>query len=159
MHVRDSQAPPRRAAIFSNGETPLRRSLRWLLVLLYVSFGVFHLAAPDSFLPIMPPWVPYPREVVLTTGLWEIAGGLSLLPARFRRFAGVAMALYAVVVFPANLHHAFNNVIVPGLPSSWWYHAPRLAFQPLLVWWALYAGSLVDWPFLSPRTMHGRERP
>ena len=64
------------------------------------------------------------------------------------------MALYAVAVFPANLHHAFNNVIVPGLPSSWWYHAPRLAFQPVFVWWALYVGGVVDWPFRS-RTIHG----
>ena len=34
----------------------------------------------------------------------------------------------------------------PPLPDSWWYHAPRLALQPVLVWWALFAGGVADWP-------------
>ncbi len=28
---------------------------------------------------------------------------------------------------------------LPYIASSWLYHGPRLAFQPVLVWWALYA--------------------
>ena len=28
-----------------------------------------------------------------------------------------------------------------------WYHVPRLAFQPEIVWWALFAGQVIDWPF------------
>jgi uncharacterized membrane protein len=141
----------------SNEETPLRRWLRLFLILIYVPFGVFHLAAPEGFLPIMPPWVPYPREVVLITGLWEIVGGVALLPCGSRRIAGAAMALYALIVFPANLHHAFNNVTVPGLPSGWWYHAPRLLFQPMLVWCALYAGGVTDWPFRSSKAADGEK--
>jgi hypothetical protein len=31
--------------------------------------------------------------------------------------------------------------------QGWAYHAPRLAFQPVFVWWALFAGDLVDWPW------------
>jgi uncharacterized membrane protein len=57
------------------------------------------------------------------------------------------LALYAICVFPANIKHAFYGVDVPQLPSSWWYHGPRLLAQPVLVWWALYAGGVVDWPF------------
>jgi uncharacterized membrane protein len=64
-----------------------------------------------------------------------------------RRFSGVMLAIYAVCVFRANLHHAFDHVVAPGLPSSWWYHAPRLAFQPVLVWAALFAGGAIDWPW------------
>ena len=120
---------------------------RWLLALVYIGFGALHLARSGAFLPIMPAWVPYPQEVVLFTGACEVLGGLGLLIPRLRRLAGAMLALYAVCVFPANLHHALDHVRVPGLPSSWWYHAPRLAFQPVLVWWALYAGEVVDWPF------------
>jgi hypothetical protein len=29
----------------------------------------------------------------------------------------------------------------------WLYHGPRLLLQPVLVWWALYAGAVTDWPF------------
>jgi uncharacterized membrane protein len=57
------------------------------------------------------------------------------------------LALYAVCVFPANIKHALDGIAVPGLPSSWLYHGPRLAFQPVLVWMALYAGGATSWPF------------
>ena len=124
----------------------VRTGARLLLVAVYVGFGVFHLLAADRFLPIMPAWVPAPRAVVLFTGACEVAGGAGLMVPRLRRLAGVMLALYAVAVFPANLHHALDGVRVPGLPSSWWYHAPRLAFQPVFVWWALYAGEVVGRP-------------
>lgn len=124
-----------------------RAIARWLLAAVYVPFGWLHLTATDVFLPIMPPWLPAPREIVLFTGACEVLGGVALLIPRLRRPAGVMLALYAVCVFPANLYHALSHVRVAGLPSSWWYHAPRLAFQPVFVWWALYAGGVVDWPF------------
>ncbi len=100
---------------------------------------------------IVPNWVPWPSEVVLITGVCEISGAIALLTQRLRWWAGVMLALYAVCVFPANIKHAMENIDLPGLPSSWWYHAPRLALQPVLVWWALFAANVVDWPFASSR--------
>ena len=76
-----------------------------------------------------------------------IAGALGLLTARFRRAAAIGLAAYAVLVFPANINHAVNAIAAGGLPTSWWYHAPRLALQPLLVWWPLFASGVVGWPF------------
>jgi hypothetical protein len=77
--------------------------------------------------------------------------GFLHLTAATRRWAGIGLAAYAVCVFPANLYHAFWNVQVPPLPSSWWYHGPRLLLQPVLVWWALWAGEVIDWPFAPHR--------
>jgi uncharacterized membrane protein len=125
----------------------LRLALRVLLALFYAVAGLVHLRAPEAFLPIVPDWVPFPRETVLVTGVCELAGAVGLFIPRLRIAAGVGLALYAVCVFPANLKHAFENVAVPGLPSSWWYHAPRLALQPVLVWAALWASGAIDWPF------------
>lgn len=118
----------------------------WTLGPAYAAFGVFHLVATRGFLPIMPEWVPWPWQVIQFTGLCEIAGGLGLMIPGLRRAAGIGLALYAVCVFPANLHHAFDHVSVPGLPSSWWYHGPRLLLQPVLVWLALVAGGVMRWP-------------
>ena len=124
---------------------------RWALAAIYIGFGALHLSSADKFLPIMPPWTPHPREIVLFTGACEVAGGLGLLVPQTRRLAGVMLAIYAVAVWPANLHHALSGVRVPPLPSSWWYHGPRLAFQPVLVWWALFAGGVTRWPFRGRR--------
>lgn len=125
-----------------------RRWLRFGLIGLYGFIGVVHLAAPDSFLPIMPDWVPQPRRVVIATGLCEIAAAAALmLPwPGLRRAAGIGLALYAVCVFPANIKHAVEGISVPPIPDTWWYHGPRLAFQPVMVWWALYATRVIDWP-------------
>ena len=114
--------------------------MRLIMAAFYLAIGVVHLGAPDAFLPIMPEWVPAPRAVVLASGACEIAGALALLNTRLRRADGIMLALYAVCVFPANIKHAFQGGL-EALPSSGWYHGPRLAMRPVLVWWALFTAG------------------
>ena len=52
--------------------------MRWIMAAFYLVAGVGHLARPEAFLPIVPAWVPSPREIVLLTGVCEIAGALAL---------------------------------------------------------------------------------
>lgn len=120
---------------------------RWVLAAAYLLVGIIHLRSPDAFLPIVPGWVPWPRETILATGICEIAGAAALLTARLRRLAGIMLAAYAVCVYPANIKHAIDHVAIGGPALGWWYHGPRLALQPVLVWWALCAGGVVAWPF------------
>ena len=91
--------------------------------------------------------MPEPRLVVLVTGACEIAGAIALMTGRLRYAAGVMLALYAVCVYPANIKHAMDSVAIGGSKLGWGYHGPRLAFQPVFVWWALFAGGVIDWPF------------
>ena len=98
----------------------------------------------------MPGWVPFPREVLLITGACEIAGALALLTPHLRSLAGVMFAFYALCVWPANIKHAIEGIHLPPLPDGWWYHGPRLAFQPVLIWWALFCSNVIDWPFRRP---------
>jgi len=126
-----------------------RAVARWGLAIVYLAAGTLHLAAPGALLAITPGWVPFPRAVVLATGLCEFAGAAGLLTRRLRRAAGIALALYAVCVFPANIKHALDGGLGDHRLGDLgpWYHVPRLALQPVLVWWALFAGELVRWPF------------
>jgi uncharacterized membrane protein len=130
-----------------------RLVMRWIMTTFYALAGVAHLTLTDKFLLIVPDWVPSPRAVVLLTGLCEIAGSIALASTRLRRLAGIMLALYAVCVFPANVKHALDGIHLPPAPDSWWYHGPRLALQPVLVWWALFCAGVIDWPF---RTRTGR---
>lgn len=127
-----------------------RGAMRIILALIYVVAGVAHCLRPELFLPIVPDWVPFPRETVVLTGCCEIAGALALLTVRLRMLAGIVLALYALCVWPANIKHAVEHIVLPPVPDSWWYHGPRLAFQPVLIWWALYCSGAVNWPW--PRT-------
>jgi uncharacterized membrane protein len=124
---------------------------RWLvrgvLALIYGYAGFVHLRSPQFFLPIVPEWVPKPELVVLVTGACEVAGAIGLMTARLRGFAGIMLALYAVCVYPANIKHAMDGIAIGGSSLGLWYHVPRLAFQPVFVWWALFAGAVINWPF------------
>ena len=121
-----------------------------VLGLFYFAAGVFHVVDPQAFLPIMPPVIPFPLEIIVITGVCEIAGAFGLVFERARWLAGVMLALYAVGVFPANIYHAFGHVHVPQLPDSWWYHGPRLVAQPVIVWWTLFCTRVINWPFGKP---------
>ena len=120
--------------------------MRWLMAAFFTIAGYFHLTSPAPFLAITPDWVPFAPWVIFVTGLCECAGALALLTRRLRWHAGIALALYALAVWPANFKHAFDGIDIAGLPSSWWYHAPRLALQPAIMWWALFSAGVIDWP-------------
>lgn len=121
--------------------------MRWILAAFFIAAGYAHLAAPQALLAITPGWVPLPRQVIFLTGFFEFAAAAALVTKPLRRYAGIALAAYAVCVFPANIKHAVEGIDIAGLLSSWWYHAPRLALQPVIVWWALFAGEVIDWPW------------
>ena len=135
----------------SRRQEQLRTGMRWLMAVFYFVAGVIHLKSPGSFLPIVPDWVPMPVQVVLLTGVAEIAGAIGLMIPRLRWLAGVGLAAYAVAVFPANIKHALDGIAVGGAQLGPGYHVPRLLFQPVLVWWALFAARVINWPFRQIR--------
>lgn len=121
-----------------------RTWLRRLLGAIYLMAGIAHVVMPGPFVKITPDWVPMPEAVVIGTGIAEIAGAIALLfIPRLHFAAGIAFAAYAVCVYPANIKHAIDGWAAMGGA----YHVPRLAFQPVIVWWALFAGKVTDWPF------------
>jgi uncharacterized membrane protein len=121
---------------------------RIVLALAYLVAGIAHIVRPSGFVAITPGWVAWPEAVVLLTGLCEIAGAVALLfVPRLHRAAGIAFAVYAICVFPANINHAVNAIATGGTTLGWGYHAPRLALQPVIVWWALWSTRIIDWPF------------
>ena len=128
-----------------------RRIARAVLAFAYLIAGVAHLRSPGGFIAITPDWVPYPATVIWLTGIAEIAGSIGLMLPPFRRAAGIGLALYALCVWPANIHHALSDIPLNGVHLSWWYHGPRLALQPVIIWWALWASGVTDWPFARRR--------
>jgi uncharacterized membrane protein len=114
------------------------------LILFYGVAGIMHVVATEAMVRIVPGWVPMGHAVVIATGLCEIAAALALsLPARFlgwRKVAGWSLAAYALCVWPANFVHAIHD-LGTGTGLSGWYHYPRLALQPLIIWWALWGSG------------------
>jgi uncharacterized membrane protein len=105
---------------------------RYTLALLFVGAGVMHFLRPATYLAIMPPVLPAPLALVYVSGIFEILGGLGLLPARTRRLAGWGLLALLVAVFPANVYMALvhEQLHIPG-----WVAWGRLPLQLPLLWW------------------------
>lgn len=120
--------------------------MRWGMATALLLFGTDHLLIPARYLPMLPEALPWREEIILFTGLCEIAGAVGLLIPRLRRLAGILLAIYFVCVFPANIRNALQGLSVNGLPGAGWYYWVRLAFQPVAVWWALRAAEVIPAP-------------
>lgn len=127
----------------------IRAGLRVLLAVFYAFAGYMHLARPEPFLTIMPGRVPWPEAVVLWTGVAELLGAAVLVqpwsPA-LRRWAGIALALYALCVWPANINHFAIDMAKPDGGLGLAYHVPRMFAQPLIIWLALWVSGATEWP-------------
>lgn len=107
------------------------------LALLFILAGILHFTLlRDAFTRMVPPALPYPLQIVLITGALEILGGIGLLLEPTRSFAGIALIVYLVAVFPANAYAARNHIPFRGRPQP---SIPvRLLIQLFLItllWW------------------------
>ena len=113
----------------------IRLIVRLLLAALFLFAGTVHLREPDLFMPVMPPWIPFPRACILISGVFELLGGLGLLiPVRSVEIAtGWGLTLLLIAVFPANIYMAVAHVKVHGFPAHEWMAWARLTLQPLFI--------------------------
>jgi uncharacterized membrane protein len=116
-----------------------REAARLGLAIALAFAGASHLFLATPFIQHLPPWLPLRAEIVLVSGLVEIALGIALLlPPPTRRRVGVALALYFLAVFPGNVYVAVLDVEVDGQPGGV-YPWVRLPLQLLFIAWALWS--------------------
>lgn len=101
--------------------------------------GVAHFVSPRPFIGHLPEGVPLRGELVAITGAMELMLAVGLVgPRRWRRPAGLALAAYLVLVFPANLYAAISQIPIDGVPTGWLRWA-RLPLQVPLILAALWS--------------------
>lgn len=109
------------------------------LVGLFTVSGTAHLVKPELFEPLMPDFVPAHREVIVASGVAELACAAGLLLPRTRRVAGLASAALLLGVFPGNLKMA-DDARRSGRPLLKAVAYARLPLQAPMVRAALRAG-------------------
>lgn len=121
-----------------------------LLAAFFLVGGVGHFVFPDSYVDIMPPWLPQPLLLVYISGVCEIAGGLGVLTPLTRRAAGIGLIGLSIAVFPANVQMLLNDHRHHA--AVWWQVllALRLPLQILLIYWV--------WTATQPRRTDDRRR-
>jgi uncharacterized membrane protein len=103
------------------------------LALFWIVAGVLHFVIPRQYESIVPPPIArWKRELVVASGLAEIAGGIAVLPEGTRRGARWWLLATLVAVYPANIHMAVNPRQYPRVPpAALW---ARLPVQGLFAW-------------------------
>ena len=124
----------------SDRSRELRRAAFVLVFLWFVVGGIFHFAATDLEMSIVPPYIPWPRAAVLASGAFELLGAAGMLIPRVRRAAGIGLFLLTIAVTPANIFmlQYSDRFRVPA-----WALETRLIFQVLLL-------ALILWSTWAP---------
>ena len=91
--------------------------------------GTVHLVRPQTYEPLMPSWVPAHREVIIGSGIAELAAAAGLLLPPTRRLAGWGSVALLIGVFPGNIkmavdalqgdNRALKAATLARLPMQW----------------------------------------
>jgi uncharacterized membrane protein len=114
-----------------------RKLLLTLVFLWFTIGGAGHFLAPDFFIKIIPPDLPYRLEAVYVSGFFELLGAAALLVTALRRPAGIGLIALTVAVTPANVYMWANPGLFPAIPEV--VLALRLVLQAALlaaIWWS-----------------------
>ena len=109
-----------------------RISGRALVFVWFFLGGIGHFVLTKTFTSVVPPYVPFPLEMVYFTGVCEIAGALALLYKPLRRIAGLCLIALAICVTPVHIQMLIEAEKYKALgPVVLWV---RLLMQPILIW-------------------------
>jgi len=111
----------------------------FLLVSLYSLGGLNHFLSAKVYLQIMPANLPFPKELVVISGLIEILLAALLLSPVTRKLAGWTIGLMLLAFLPVHIQMIVDAPVRIGMitvtPALAWM---RLALQPVLVAWAIW---------------------
>ena len=104
----------------------------WIIVFAFTASGILHLVNPNAFLWLMPPFLPFPIELIVISGVAELAAALLILMKH--RFAPALTIAVLLAVWPANWWYAIDTLSSnPDMALAAWI---RLPFQLVFIWWA-----------------------
>jgi len=98
--------------------------------------GAMHFVIPRQYEAIVPRRIArWKREVVVASGVAEMAGGLAILPDRTRRGARWWLLATLVAVYPANIEMALRPDRFPKIPAAaLWARLPVQGLFALITW-------------------------
>ena len=106
----------------------------------FIIIGAVHVIKPESLAYMIEDILPFSIFIVVATGVMEIALGLLLLVKKWQNKIAWLIIIYLVLIFPANINVAVNDLAAPGgLPSTPFYIWSRLFFQPVYIAWVYFS--------------------
>jgi uncharacterized membrane protein len=109
---------------------------RTILGVLFIVAGSLHFFAPEIYVKIMPPYLPWHLALVYISGAAEVLGGVGLFVPSLRHAAAWGLVALLIAVMPANIYMATAHLPAPGIMGQSWAQWLRLPLQLPLIYWA-----------------------
>lgn len=74
-----------------------------LMIVLYICAGLNHFLHPESYYPIIPPYLPYPTFINIASGVIEIVLGALLIFFSTRKAAAYGIVILLGLFIPAHI--------------------------------------------------------
>ena len=102
----------------------------------WIVAGAMHFVIPRQYEAIVPRALSRRRkELVVASGIAEIAGGVAVLPDATRRGARWWLLATLVAVYPANIEMALHPERFPKIPAAaLWARLPVQGLFALITW-------------------------
>ena len=108
------------------------------MIIGYLLAGVNHFRVPESYIRIIPPYIPLPKLMNLLAGIFEILFGFLLIFKRSRILAAWGIILMLIAFLPVHIdmviHAPFQLGSLHVTPLVAWVRL--VVLQPLLILWA-----------------------
>jgi uncharacterized membrane protein len=108
------------------------------LMLCFTAIGHFRFS--DGMTKMIPAIIPFKKEIVFMTGIFEILIGICLLFPQIRYQTGIILILFFLFILPANIYAAKHHVDYQkgttdenGLKYLW-FRIPMQLFLMIWVW-------------------------
>ena len=120
--------------------------------------GIAHFVATEAAMRIVPPFIPWPRAAVLSSGVLELLGALGLWWRPTRRFAGLGLFLLTLAVTLAHIYMLQQPELFPvPIWALWLRLLIQVALLGLIVW-CTAAPKVPELPELPKVPVAGRNR-
>jgi uncharacterized membrane protein len=107
-----------------------RAALAFVFLWFFIG-GIAHFVFTEAEMRIVPPYIPWPREAVLVSGVFELLGAVGLLWPPTRRAAAWGLFALTLAVTPAHIYMLQQPGLFPSVP--YWALVLRLPLQVALL--------------------------
>ena len=109
------------------------------VMLIFTSIG--HFVFVQGMTMMIPDFVPFKRQIVYLTGVFEIAAAIGLLTPKFQNLTAWLLLIFFVLILPANIQAAIKKIDYqkgtangPGLNYLWF----RVPLQIFFIAWIYF---------------------
>ena len=108
----------------------------FLISFFYILNGIFHFMFTESYLPIMPDFLPFHWELILISGVLEFLFGIGVIFEKYRNIALSGIIVILILFMSVHL-----NMLIPENSLGYSYS--------LLIIRALFQFVLIDWAWMN----------